>query len=1031
MSENVNPNKFLTYDGLIEYTNELKSRIITLSDTDSAGASIGKNNYVGRKGFYYSHIDTKNRMIYLATSLDKIPSMGESEGEVDPDVGLSNFLEVLEETGEYTEDGDPKYKVIQEGYAVGDKFSLVNNEKYEACFTIKEFDTGKNAIIYEEVKLFDEIKEVPEGEREDDDYSFSVPSKPQIGKCSLKVRGFSAGVSNNSSGNESVALGRRTRAYGDYSLTAGRDNSAGHASAAFGVNNNVLADYAFAIGGDNLIDHNGDKSIVGGDNNYINGNSNLVVGEDNTIAERDDDLNDNVTPDGGVFGNKNIIGGSYNKITKDENIVGGQHNKITSDRNVIGGTYNKVSTQRNLVVGNNNEIKDALESNNGANLVGGNGNIISGAYQTVNGKVNAVSGSENIVGGDNNNVSKSASGVFGQYNTDSGGYNIIAGKNQNASADLNAVFGQGNIISGPLNVVGGRYNQVNMRNNLVAGINNVVTGTNSDAAGANLVGGHTNQVSGTDNLIGGSSNGAAGNKNLVVGENNYTSSATAPKDGNKNIIGGANNKVTADECLVVGGNHEVTKARSIIGGQYSDLTGEPLFAIGSGSNNSGNIIRSNAIAVFENGNTIIAGDLTVQGATTVKYLETITTDQNTILLRSNAKEGEGLNGQYSGIIANKYDGTNNGYLVFDSSGTAWVGDEGELQPLATRQLETNNIIPRWDENEKTLKNSNIYADSDNNRVVIGANHLKTDSKDFVVNSLAESIQNSTDAFIIGGYQNVITNSNNTIIINGGNRSLINTSPQSVIVTGNSGNSITGGLGQMIFGSGNIINTEKNDGNTRGCFNYIVGGDGCTISGTAHQCVVGGKKNIATGYRTTIFGFDNKDNAKQHTTIFGVGNIANADYQTLMGKYSDPTTNTLFIIGNGGELLNKTSFDAITDQQTKSQYREEKQTNGEIKYRKYYSAFEIKLDNTGYINNSLIITDATLGAKISEKGYSIKNTDSNFIVENGTLKPSAQMQNILDKLDAETVNRLVAIEQTGFTEDEIIKIRRLLATIEGE
>lgn len=124
-----------------------------------------------------------------------------------------------------------------------------------------------------------------------------------------------------------------------------------------------------------------------------------------------------------------------------------------------------------------------------------------------------------------------------------------------------------------------------------------------------------------------------------------------------------------------------------------------------------------------------------------------------------------------------------------------------------------------------------------------------------------------------------------------------------IISGASSNLIVGtGSGNMIIGSNCCINTRaKISGDTHtggGNYNYIVGGDGCSIGRNAHQCVVGGKSNTATGYRSTLFGTSNNDGGKKNTTIFGVGNTATRDNQTIVGSYAEVTDYTVFAVGDG-------------------------------------------------------------------------------------------------------------------------------------
>jgi hypothetical protein len=123
------------------------------------------------------------------------------------------------------------------------------------------------------------------------------------------------------------------------------------------------------------------------------------------------------------------------------------------------------------------------------------------------------------------------------------------------------------------------------------------------------------------------------------------------------------------------------------------------------------------------GNLNVSGDLAIHGKSIVSSLEEVVTPENTIILRKNATSSLSQN-EYTGIVAEKYDGSNSGMLVFDKNGTAYVGDViaqtdetgeiigndySELQPLATRDLYNNDIIPKWDNENSTLVESNLKA----------------------------------------------------------------------------------------------------------------------------------------------------------------------------------------------------------------------------------------------------------------------------------------------------------------------------------
>lgn len=131
------------------------------------------------------------------------------------------------------------------------------------------------------------------------------------------------------------------------------------------------------------------------------------------------------------------------------------------------------------------------------------------------------------------------------------------------------------------------------------------------------------------------------------------------------------------------------------------------------------VVRTNKTAQTINGDVTIGGNVTVKGTVTsvssenlkVKDKLIVVADGNTVTLTSPA-----------GLLAPKYDGTNNGALVFDGTGTAYVGDvvldsngdidvsKSDLQPLVTRGALVNGNLPKWDGAKTTLVDSGISAD---------------------------------------------------------------------------------------------------------------------------------------------------------------------------------------------------------------------------------------------------------------------------------------------------------------------------------
>ena len=112
------------------------------------------------------------------------------------------------------------------------------------------------------------------------------------------------------------------------------------------------------------------------------------------------------------------------------------------------------------------------------------------------------------------------------------------------------------------------------------------------------------------------------------------------------------------------------------------------------------------------GNMVVGGNFTVQGKTTTVDSETLRVADKLI------EVGKGNTAPLTspaGLITPKYDGTNNGGIVYDHTGTAYVGDitldsngnvdvnNSDLQPIATRNATiTNDNLVKWDSTNHKL-----------------------------------------------------------------------------------------------------------------------------------------------------------------------------------------------------------------------------------------------------------------------------------------------------------------------------------------
>lgn len=211
---------------------------------------------------------------------------------------------------------------------------------------------------------------------------------------------------------------------------------------------------------------------------------------------------------------------------------------------------------------------------------------------------------------------------------------------------------------------------------------------------------------------------------IGIGSGKTSPNAVLDVNGNAIISGSltVTGATTLKSTTIISGSVSTTgniTAPSFIGSGAS-LTGIPTSAVTtltaslnglnavSHSQNTDKQLKSpdGTIVVVETdnaGNFIVHRNLIQSGSTYVTNVEQVYSTKDTIILRSGSLSGL-PNGQYTGIIAKKYDGTNDGWLVFDNNGIAKVGDSGSLQTLTTREdVPTDNFIQSWDAANLRLK----------------------------------------------------------------------------------------------------------------------------------------------------------------------------------------------------------------------------------------------------------------------------------------------------------------------------------------
>lgn len=123
-----------------------------------------------------------------------------------------------------------------------------------------------------------------------------------------------------------------------------------------------------------------------------------------------------------------------------------------------------------------------------------------------------------------------------------------------------------------------------------------------------------------------------------------------------------------------------------------------------------------------NGTLQVNGDIIQQGAAYETHAEKVYTTNDYIYMRDGAITGLGA-GDYAGFQVKKYDGTNDGRLVIDNTGTARVGDVGDEQPLLTREESANlnnGALLKWDGvNAKAVDEGTVGSDTKPIKIVNG------------------------------------------------------------------------------------------------------------------------------------------------------------------------------------------------------------------------------------------------------------------------------------------------------------------------
>lgn len=421
----------------------LESDLHSLLDIHKKVFRNGTGNYIRRKGYYYEAIDFTKKIISLSLT-QKYPVIG-----------------VKSENSNFT---TPSYEV-------GDKLSIVNNRKDDFLITVKAIH--HNLLEYEGNLPYSTILDATGNgayELDIDDYSISVPERPESGEVYLKDWALAIGDGNSSFGLGSGVFGRYNLGFGDFSLTSGLGNYGGYCCIVGGTNNYGVVNYGIIGGAENTAvrnKYNEPPTSIGviGKNHTFSGSYGYIGGNGNTVD-----------------GEKGLTVGAGNTVTGDECLVGGGSNEVTAARNVQNGTGNKCYTQRNVQVGNGNTINtgnsytyDGITYNPGANVQAGQGNITNCGNGLNGGLKNTVNNANSsLVVGDGNNVSGNSIGI---------GRHIVGGKGNTVGDIENIVNGEGHTVTSARTITSGQRNTVKAKHTLNWGQDNVNNVANSAVGG--------------------------------------------------------------------------------------------------------------------------------------------------------------------------------------------------------------------------------------------------------------------------------------------------------------------------------------------------------------------------------------------------------------------------------------------------------------------------------------------------------------------------------------------------------------------
>jgi hypothetical protein len=452
----------------------------------------------------------------------------------------------------------------------------------------------------------------------------------------------------------------------------------------------------------------------------------------------------------------------------------------------------------------------------------------------------------------------------------SGDFSTISGGDKNRASG-----GRSTVSGGRSNTATGTYSTISGgENNTATTFHSTVSGGRSNTASSSCTtvsGGENNTASTSYSTVsGGRSNTASSSYTTVSGGENNTASGSY-----STILGGSSNTASGQYSVALGRNNNATSLSEIVLGRFAlEQAGNPidfvgsdrLFAIGNGTAWNA---RSNALTVLKNGNTTIAGTLTLGDIT---------------IPNTDGTAGQVLTTDGNGELS--WSAPYDGLTHFTESTYTNSGKTGVKLLATNAEADVDVVIGR--------KGTGALLAQEPDGTEAGGNNRGDNAVDLqMVRDDANQVASGNFSTISGGDKNRASGSRSTV---SGGRSNTATGTYSTISGGENNTATT--LNSTV--SGGRSNTASSS------YTTVSGGRSNTAS-SSYTTVSGGQNNTASGMYSTILGGENNTASGWYTVALGRNNNATSLSEIVLGQYAleqagNPSgfegSDRLFAIGNG-------------------------------------------------------------------------------------------------------------------------------------